>query len=31
MYAKLLTTVFQGKKNNSAIIVMVSNDEYLMT
>lgn len=31
MYAKLLTTVFQKNKNNSAITIMIINDKYLMT
>lgn len=31
MYAKLLITVFQENKNNSAITIMISYDKYLMT
>lgn len=31
MYVKLLTPVFQENKNNSAIIIMISYDKYLMT
>lgn len=31
MYVKLLTTVFQENENNSAIIIMISYDKYLMT